>query len=605
MNKIVEKLKKFLNYDLTSVNFYEGIKYFLLVFLILIYPFIIKLNIIPLNDSRLIAVETKYAQQDFFTYYKAYFLYAFAIIFLVFLLFYRNKISNLNSKIYLIFILLYMALTIISFAFSKYKDTALFGLDKQYEGAISILCYNLIFIFALLYIKVKDIKKISTVISISVLIMAVIGYFEFFDIFILDSSIFSKAIFGNYYPTINSIRMDTKMQLTIGGSNVVGEYMALFITLLFGFILYDFPSKSKKLVITYTAYYLLLFSLVLCGSKGGIIGGLIGIISNLFIFRKNIKENIKKVSILISSTLIIMLLLFPYSATGNVMERMSSEKDDLTEANNSKWLLDIKSENKSLLIKTVDCNINIKKENNVLYIYLNGKLKSYDKKYDDKKEYEKYVIRDHNLAKKLKINQGKNLNSDKVLLITYKKLRLVLNDDLEVVNCLGEKVNYNKIPHIEVGKYGKLLTKRVYLWSRIAPIIIKNPIFGIGPNCLIYEYPQYDYIGQMEYLNSNTYYLTLCHNHFIQVALSQGLPALIVYLVFLGLFFFYHRPKKIESEEAHIFYCFACAVFGYLVSTLVMDSSISVAPLAWLCIGMGTVAKESCFNYKKNKLEEL
>jgi hypothetical protein len=185
-----------------------------------------------------------------------------------------------------------------------------------------------------------------------------------------------------------------------------------------------------------------------------------------------------------------------------------------------------------------------------------------------------------------------------LLSLNYKGLRITLNMDLELVNRKGDLIKYKNIPHIEVGKYGTILNGRVYLWSRILPLIKSHPIFGIGTDCLIYEYPQYDIIGQMRYLGFNTYYLTLCHNHFIQIAVSQGIPALIVYLTLLGFFFFYHRPSK-DGDDAYLFYCFASAIFGYLVSTLVMDSSVCVAPVAWICLGMGIVIKE--MNYLKEK----
>lgn len=585
-----EQIKKLLCKKITI----SDLKILPILVISFILPLLVRLNIIVNYNSEINSIEMRLAKTDYFTYYKSKLLILTAAICLTIEIYYflKNKFRmKLSSYILVSFFVI--LLIIISYFNSTNKNISLWGIEGQFEGTLSVISYYIIFIYVLTFIDNDKIRLLIKTMIYSVFIISIIGIFEYFDIFLLDAPIFKLLIFGNYYPNFYTLNMKTKMQMTIGYYNVVGEYMALFISLLFGFILYDFPFKGKRIGFLYITYYLLCFSWILCGSRGGLFGGLFGILLNLFLYRKKIKKNNKKVLILTASTVALLFLLTPYAKT-NILSRMDSEKNAITTDYTSGWLMDIKGGEGQLVLTLKNSKIVIKNENNRIYIYKDNELVKSDLQLvGGNKDLKKYSISDKCLEG-LRIQEAENLFNKRQLLLNYNGLQISLNDNMEIINWKGKPIIYNDIPHIEVGKYGRLLNGRVYLWSRILPIIKDHPLLGIGADCLIFEYPQYDILGQMKYFGSNSNYLTLCHNHFIQIAVNHGLLALAVYLVLLYMCLYYHRPEK-ESKEASLYYCFASAILGYLLSTMVMDSSVSVAPLAWMCLGICVVLKEHAY----------
>jgi O-antigen ligase len=81
------------------------------------------------------------------------------------------------------------------------------------------------------------------------------------------------------------------------------------------------------------------------------------------------------------------------------------------------------------------------------------------------------------------------------------------------------------------------------------------------------------------------------HNYFIQIALNNGIPALIL-VGFLFLSYFYDSLKKIILKKDVFSICIFLSVFSYFITCFFNDSVVSVAPLFWTLLAIGISLNE-------------
>ena len=164
------------------------------------------------------------------------------------------------------------------------------------------------------------------------------------------------------------------------------------------------------------------------------------------------------------------------------------------------------------------------------------------------------------------------------ILATFQNKTTILNDLLITKN-----------QSIEIAKgnvddsYG---TKRMYIWKNTIKIIPKHIIHGAGIDNSYYAFDG----GHLTYKNGkNTY--DKAHNEYLQLLITQGIVALVVYLL-LCFKIIYEKTKIIlKDKEIYII----LPTIGYLTQALFNISVIEVAPLFFISLGMCIINKN---NYK-------
>ncbi len=78
---------------------------------------------------------------------------------------------------------------------------------------------------------------------------------------------------------------------------------------------------------------------------------------------------------------------------------------------------------------------------------------------------------------------------------------------------------------------------------------------------------------------------------YLQIAVQTGLVSMIAFLLFY-LFYFVtsirlYMKSKLDSYETQIGAAILVGTFGYMIMGLANDSSITVAPIFWLLMGIG------------------
>ena len=133
-------------------------------------------------------------------------------------------------------------------------------------------------------------------------------------------------------------------------------------------------------------------------------------------------------------------------------------------------------------------------------------------------------------------------------------------------------------------------SNRGFIWSRSIPLLFKNIIYGCGPDNFVYEYPNNDYVA----MHNNTYstqVVTRPHNMYLQTGVQTGVLSLIAILVLYGAYFVQSVRLLYGKKDIGTAYIMSLAIlvgsFGYMVCGVANDSTVCVAPVFWILLGLG------------------
>jgi len=124
---------------------------------------------------------------------------------------------------------------------------------------------------------------------------------------------------------------------------------------------------------------------------------------------------------------------------------------------------------------------------------------------------------------------------------------------------------------------------RIEIWKVTLNTIKMHPLLGSGIDTLkdaIEEEQSEYYIDRI--IRTKTY-IDKAHNEYLQIAATMGIPALILYLLFL-FFIIKDNMKGIFKDK--IVLILSLSIIGYLVQAFFNISTIGVAPVFWILIGL-------------------
>lgn len=128
-------------------------------------------------------------------------------------------------------------------------------------------------------------------------------------------------------------------------------------------------------------------------------------------------------------------------------------------------------------------------------------------------------------------------------------------------------------------------SQRIFIWSRTMNHILDRPFLGSGPDT-------FDKVFEMNSNEASTYfgspaiYVDKAHNEYLQIIITMGFPALILYLYFIAILLFKSVSKIIRGNYIVYTVCLFSAVLSYSIQAFFNISVVSVAPLYWSVLGM-------------------
>lgn len=150
--------------------------------------------------------------------------------------------------------------------------------------------------------------------------------------------------------------------------------------------------------------------------------------------------------------------------------------------------------------------------------------------------------------------------------------------------------------------YG-LFNGRGYIWAKTIPLLKKYIILGSGADSFTFVFPQSDYLSAYKSGYENML-ITKPHNIYLQTAVQTGMLSLVLLLVFYAIYAIdclrLYFMKQITDDGA----AYATAIFagttGFLVLSLINDSTICVTPV--FCALLGTGLALNRINHCKDHL---
>lgn len=608
----MENLKKYLKEN--PIGFFLPIS-----FVLAIVPLIVRAKEVKLDEfsQTIWGVSTQY---ELFSQNKFLLLAIFTIILIIISAICFKQIFEKKDKIIHIILALsvvFLLFCLLSSIFSPYKHIAFWGVYNRAEGFITITCYLLLFIYSIYTFKsTENYRFIIIPILIVVLINAFLGMFQYAGQDLINTELgklisIPTSIAEKTGGQLSLLYESGKLYGTLFHYNYVGSFVAVLLPILFCSMLIEDDIIFKIIIgLGFLAALWLLFGST---SRGGLVGVLGSIFIAIIMFGRLIFKNKKQLLIGICSIVVIILGL-NFITNGSVFSRVPSLFKDAfnifsnTSDVNYKDLVpvkDITNENGDVQVVFQNETLNISFEDN------------------------KYKFTDSS-NNKISISKGDDcylLDNDKLSTVSFKLfksseaadkmdvLQLAPTGDNKISFLFKVKddgsihlVNPSNFEDIDIefpetfGFAGKekLGSARGYIWSRSIPLLKDNLILGKGPDTFVLEFPQNDLIGKYYAYDTPNMIVDKPHNLYLQIALNNGLIALIA---FLGVMLIYiidslklYALKK-EYEISELFgAAISLGVIGYLLAGVFNDSVISVAPIFWILLGVGVAV-----NYMNRK----
>ena len=141
----------------------------------------------------------------------------------------------------------------------------------------------------------------------------------------------------------------------------------------------------------------------------------------------------------------------------------------------------------------------------------------------------------------------------------------------------------------------RLFSGRGEIWNKTLPLLRHHLLIGCGSGLFITDYPQNNYIDKM--FGKDTTYDVKPHNLYLQYWVEEGLPFLLLLLVFFVLYYVKTIKAIVggkvvgdEGKQSRIALACCLAVTVFLVAGIAGDSMIVHSPVFWTFLGIGLAA---------------
>ena len=126
-------------------------------------------------------------------------------------------------------------------------------------------------------------------------------------------------------------------------------------------------------------------------------------------------------------------------------------------------------------------------------------------------------------------------------------------------------------------------SSRIQIWKITAELISKYPFLGVGTDNLKNGILENLTDLSIDYIIRTNALIDKAHNEYLHIAVTLGIPALIVYLVFITDILIRKKRELFEKDETFII---CSSIISYLVQAFFNISTVGVAPLFWLALGL-------------------
>ncbi len=584
--------------QVSKIASYELIPFFLVLIVI---PLIVIARTYENGLSGYPWYSTNTSSYDFFLFWKSRLVMITGLAAALFLAF--RIYDNLNRKIenkplpilFWLPVIIYGFFVLASCIFSAHTDFAFWGSAEQFEGGLALLSYCVLACYGYYYVVTHDIEeKMMRWLTYGASIVSVIGAFQFagLDFFRTD---FAKGIITMLDAEMAGKNFEFNFELgrtyaSLYNPNYIGSYVALLLPAVIVTLII-----SKKIwmkIIAGLGAFCLVLSLVGSESMTGYLAIFFTAILLFVMLLPLIRKYWKRFALIGAGALVVFLLLVVWKRDAfeyGVNKIFHPVANDYAVASITKdGDKGIKvATNKGKVIHIANTAADgtafsfLDEEGSVIRSTYNTETGSLDLSGAD---YEGFSVMAGNITIDNKQYVGFRVSKD------GRQWNFVIMDGVyRFYSIYGKPAEIRNIPSIGFEKSQHFASRRGFIWSRTLPLVGDHILLGSGPDTFVLEFPNDDFVGMVNNSYSGNM-VTKPHNMYLQIAVQTGVISLIAFLT-LFIAYFVNCIKLYWNRKftTMSFIGLACMLgtFGYMITGLANDSSITVAPLFWLLIGMG------------------
>lgn len=554
---------------------------------------------------------------DFFLYYKSHILMILGAIVTIILAYWlcigeNGRLFDKNAWIPLIPASVFALFSLFSAMGAVHAEDAFFGGFEQFEGVFVLLTYVVCFVFVYGYIRKEEmVEFLLNGLVVGSCLVSVLGAFQTFGLDWIQSA-WAKP----FITTELAGRSDFNIKLTFGkgmayatlhNPNYVGSYVAVALP-----IMVIIAFTSKKIGYRILAIVSILCQLImLYGSQS--LTGLIGVVGAAFAALIFFLPYVRKHFLVFGGVVLacVVAIVLTLVMKPGILNRFTGSEGQKT----TYTVQSIVTKKNSFEIalasgKTIVGEFS--SQGSIGSFSLKDAAgKTLSTKTSDKgtvtitdKGYEKVqfsgsaVEVDKTQIPSVEIAaDGKTwdlVKKDNKLLYFNPQGRL---DKLKKVDSIGFENNYD------------FATRRGYIWSRTFPMLASTAFIGVGADNFVYEFPNNDYVGKVN-STFDAQIITKPHNMYLQIWTQDGMLACLSLLVLYGMLLVVTWKNCMNDEKKSWLRKVAMAIFcsasGYMVVGIANDSSVCVAPVFWILLGLGFAVNHMISQKEKqeNKKQE-
>ncbi len=605
-------------YNWKTALFERIVRLFPLIFILTIIPLIVRVYPYYANLAQYPWFSPDDFQVDFFLHGKNTALNIIGIYMLILLALYLLMGSIEKRKPWILIpVAIYAVLALASSIFSPYSGHAFTGNFEGFESIWTVLVYCLIVIYSYYMIRsATDVRILLYSFSVGVLILTIIGFFQANNNNPLSIPwITNLTIPSQYQEALEGVvEYNVGNYLTLYNINYVGVYTAMTIPVLL-FLIFDFnKNQSFKTIksaifsiLNSIIFFLLMAGMVFClyksDSEAGVLALCIGMVFVPIVLYRKLWAH--KIITLISIVVIGIIIFAGKSYVKPAFDRLSSQ---LTAQTRTYDLTKIHTSDDGVTFTYKGVNITFRMEeiDDDYWVF-----RAYDTNGEHleivgdswvfmfgEEPYSEFSVAyypiDDYLSMSISLGNNNWIFTNQTGSGTY-----------QILNNYGKWSEYED-PETLSALDGKehLFSGRGYIWGRSIPLLKKYAVLGIGADNFIFAFPQMDYLGRSHSGYADNQLFTKPHNLYLQIAIQYGIPALIAFLVFFGMYFVQafvvYSQKKSDCFEAKAGLGIFIGMIVYMITGLTNDSMIVVSPIFWTLIGIG-LAVNSIMMYKETK----
>lgn len=508
---------------------------------------------------------------DFYTYYKSRFLIWIGVACTIVLLFrlplYPEKRKRLKPFVPLF---VYALLVVVSALLSVDKGLSLTGAPYMYENVFVLLTYVAVCFYTYQVMETdKDYKAVHRAVCVMLCGMLVIGLFQVAGRDLLNMEGVQRLVMNKedealYLGTFEDVFTRSYVYLMTMNPNYAGHFLAMALTYILAFL---FTEKDKKYRIAYGCLFVVLFVLLwMTYSRGALVAFAVGVVCACIcsgILKKRSKKMLVR-AVGITAAACVFAVLLDAAGGFHFLGRMMDAKEEIhLEKITTGERVTIVYDGRTQVIDDLE-------EGEVRTISLDG--------------------RDWNFIRE--------------------------NGVYTYINEFGKYDQIPEIPAVDFKGYEYLGSGRVYIWSRVLPLLSKYFFLGSGPDTFLEAFPQNDYVGKANYSHSVTMYIEKAHNGYLMCWVQTGFPALCCLLIFAAVIWGKGacrlRSKRKTEENStddmrgnmkeRMQIAALCSVCAYAAGLFFHDSTLFTTPFACVCMGIVAAGEERLSGAKESRM---